>query len=57
MEITAQLTKDKITEIVLQTIFAKNFQKKSKSAKSTPMTVKGMEIAHLPCPMLKSLPL
>jgi hypothetical protein len=41
----------------LQTIFAKNFQKKSKNTKFFPMAVNGIEIAHLPYPMLKSLPL
>jgi hypothetical protein len=42
--------------IVLQKIFARNFQKKSKNIKLPLMTVNGIEIAHLPCPMLKLLP-
>ena len=48
----AQLTTDKTTEIYcIATISAKNFQKKSKSAKFAPMTVNDIEIALLPCPM------
>jgi hypothetical protein len=36
--------------------FAKYIFKKSKNTKFFPMMVNDTEIAHLPCPMLKSLP-
>jgi hypothetical protein len=53
----AQLTIDKITEIAIRTVFAGNFPEKLKNTSFFPMTVNGIEIAHLPCPMLKLLPL
>jgi hypothetical protein len=54
----AQLTSDKITEIYcIADDFCKEFSKEFKKYQILPMMANGIEIAHLPCPMLKLLQL